>query len=80
MSTADVSHGHRIVAAVWSLVSLSGLFVTLKILARARRRMRWWWDDYLMFISWVRLVASRPRPIHFLEVLMRAASVDSCVL
>ncbi len=50
---ADVSHRHWILAALWPMVAVSGLFVGFKILARARRRMRWWWDDYLMLMSWV---------------------------
>jgi len=54
----DVSVGRRYIVAVWTMVAVSGVFISLKILARARRRMRLWWDDYLMVMSWVCVVAA----------------------
>ncbi|KAK3899960.1 hypothetical protein C8A05DRAFT_17683 [Staphylotrichum tortipilum] len=57
-TTADVSHGRRIVATLWPMVAVSGLVVALKILARGWRRMRWWWDDYLMLMSWLCLTVA----------------------
>jgi hypothetical protein len=35
------------------MVALSGAFISLRIVATTRRRMRLWWDDYLMLMSWV---------------------------
>jgi len=57
-STGDMSVKRPIVASLWSMVAVSGIFVLLKILARARRRMRWWWDDCLLLMAWVFMALS----------------------
>lgn len=63
MSTEDVSVERPIVASLWSMVGVSGVFVALKILARTRRRMRCWWDDYLMLMAWVPIILLLHRPL-----------------
>ncbi|KAK4095818.1 hypothetical protein N658DRAFT_459748, partial [Parathielavia hyrcaniae] len=53
MQAPDVSLRRQILAALWSMVAVSGAFISLKTVAKRRRRMRLWWDDYLMLISWL---------------------------
>jgi hypothetical protein len=53
VATDDVSLGRTWIVTLWIMVTGSGVFISFRILARARRRMRLWWDDYLMVMSWV---------------------------
>lgn len=49
----DVSLGQTWIVTLWIMVAGSGAFISFRILARAKRRMRLWWDDYLIVMAWV---------------------------
>lgn len=51
---ADVTAAPQILLALWSPLAVAGVLIALKLLARSRKRLRWWWDDYIMLLSWVR--------------------------
>lgn len=51
---ADVTTAPQILLALWSTLAVAGVFIALKLLARSRKRLRWWWDDYILLLSWVR--------------------------
>lgn len=38
----------------WVMTILSGTVVGLRIYNKFRRRMRLWWDDYIVIVAWVR--------------------------
>lgn len=37
----------------WVLTVLAGTVVGLRIYKKFSRRLRLWWDDYIMIVSWV---------------------------
>jgi len=45
--------GTRLVAAMWPLLALAGLFLGLRLYCKISRHNRLWWDDYLLIASWV---------------------------
>ncbi|KAK4150610.1 hypothetical protein C8A00DRAFT_17890 [Chaetomidium leptoderma] len=83
-ATDDAWLARDFLATLWSMVAVSGVFIALKLLARARKRMRWWWDDYLMLMSWLCLVIASAsltaaeshglgRHVQFLDSVARTA-------
>ncbi|KAH6843388.1 hypothetical protein B0I37DRAFT_418495 [Chaetomium sp. MPI-CAGE-AT-0009] len=53
MEPDDTTLAPRIFLVLWSLVALSGTFIALKLIARARKRLRWWWDDWMLLLAWL---------------------------
>ncbi|KAK3385828.1 hypothetical protein B0H63DRAFT_449829 [Podospora didyma] len=43
-------------AAIWTLVALATLFLALRIYCKIWRLRKLWWDDWVLFISWVCLI------------------------
>lgn len=39
--------------SIWALGALASTFLSLRIYCKLRRRRGLWWDDYLLFLSWV---------------------------
>lgn len=37
----------------WVMTILSGVVVGLRVYNKVRRRMRLWWDDYIVIVAWV---------------------------
>lgn len=37
----------------WVMTVLAGTVVGLRIYNKFRRRMRLWWDDYIVIVAWV---------------------------
>ncbi len=50
--------GPRLDAVNWSLTTLAAVFLVLRIYCKVSRRGRLWWDDGILVVSWVSLVAS----------------------
>jgi len=63
MESTDITRAPQIIIVVWSTLVLSGVLIVLKLLARARKRLRWWWDDYMMVLSWVSKLPSPVSPV-----------------
>jgi hypothetical protein len=42
-----------ILASIWAFFGVSGIFISLRIVARTRRGTPLWWDDFLILLSWV---------------------------
>jgi hypothetical protein len=53
--TSLVQAGHQLNAINWPLVTLSALFLSLRIFLKLRQQRPLWWDDYVLIISWVRV-------------------------
>ena len=51
--------GPTIIAVLWSLVAVSGLFVCLRIYCKRMTSKAMWWDDYILIAAW----ASLRRPL-----------------
>lgn len=43
----------KIDVLAWVMTVLSGTVVGLRIYNKFRRRMRLWWDDYIVIVAWV---------------------------
>ncbi|KAK4149363.1 hypothetical protein C8A00DRAFT_47010 [Chaetomidium leptoderma] len=50
--------GAIILAATWTLTSLSGLFLAVRIFCKLRTKRRLWWDDHVLVVSWLMLLVS----------------------
>lgn len=46
-------HGPRMLITTWSLVGLSGAFLTVRVICKLKTKRRLWWDDYVLILSWV---------------------------
>jgi hypothetical protein len=54
----------KLVISLWALVSISLVFVALRLLCKGRYSKGYCWDDYLLTAAWVSLVnAARKVPI-----------------
>lgn len=53
--------GPQMIAVVWVLVALSGIFLGLRIYCKFLKSRGLWWDDYLLIASWVSLCLRIPR-------------------
>lgn len=45
--------GPYMTAVLWSLTSVAGVFLALRIYCKKRRGTGLWWDDHLMVMAWV---------------------------
>jgi hypothetical protein len=50
--------GPLIVGVVWSLLILSGAFLSARLFAKRSRNVRLWWDDWVLIFAWVSLTIS----------------------
>lgn len=50
---AGQDNGPVIVGVTWFLCAFSGVFLGLRLYAKASRRQGLWWDDYILVFSWV---------------------------
>jgi hypothetical protein len=53
--------GPGVLVVIWTLTSLSGLFLAVRLACKSRSKRRLWWDDHVLSLSWVRLAVS-PSP------------------
>jgi hypothetical protein len=53
-NTAD--RGSLLVTVSWLLVTVSGIFLSLQIYCKFKRRRHLWWDDYILILSWLCLL------------------------
>ncbi|KAK8055205.1 hypothetical protein PG993_000432 [Apiospora rasikravindrae] len=52
------SHGPWMIWSSWALTGLASVFLGLRCYCRASRNKSLWWDDYVLILSWLFLVAS----------------------
>lgn len=52
-STADETRAPNLLASVWTLTALSLVFLALRYFCKFRRHNGFWWDDYILLVSWV---------------------------
>ena len=45
--------GQQMVAAIWTLVALATVFMALRFYCKIWRLRKLWWDDWVLFMSWV---------------------------
>ncbi|KAK4156797.1 putative integral membrane protein [Chaetomidium leptoderma] len=50
--------GVTIVSVLWTMITLSGLFVGLRLYSKLTRIRRLWWDDYFIIVAWILLLVS----------------------
>ncbi|PSN68609.1 hypothetical protein BS50DRAFT_599165 [Corynespora cassiicola Philippines] len=50
-------NGPVIVGVTWWLCFFSGAFLALRIYAKLSRRHELWWDDHILIVSWILLLA-----------------------
>ncbi|GAB1317108.1 hypothetical protein MFIFM68171_07318 [Madurella fahalii] len=55
---ASNPRGLTIVAVLWPMISLSGVFLGLRLYSKLTRSRGLWWDDHFIIASWVLLLAS----------------------
>jgi hypothetical protein len=51
--------GPGVLVVTWTLTSLSGLFLAVRLVCKSRSKRRLWWDDHVLSLSWVR---TKPLP------------------
>jgi hypothetical protein len=49
-------NGPKTLAVGWTLCSVAGIILGLRIYAKSSRHHGLWWDDYFLFASWVRIL------------------------
>jgi apolipoprotein N-acyltransferase len=49
-------HGPLLVSVPWLLVSISGVFLCLRIYCKFKRKRHLWWDDYVLIWAWLCLL------------------------
>ncbi|OIW32896.1 hypothetical protein CONLIGDRAFT_695133 [Coniochaeta ligniaria NRRL 30616] len=54
----DADQGPKILISTWTLVGLSFTFLVARLYCKARARRGLWWDDHVLIISWMCLLAS----------------------
>ncbi|CAG9955768.1 unnamed protein product [Clonostachys rosea f. rosea IK726] len=47
-----------VIPAIWSMVGITTAFFSSKIYTRITRSGQTWWDDYLLIIGWILLIAA----------------------
>ncbi|KAK1770050.1 hypothetical protein QBC33DRAFT_529996 [Phialemonium atrogriseum] len=55
-STADENRAPHLLASVWTLTALSLVFLALRYFCKFRRHNGFWWDDYILLVSWICLL------------------------
>jgi hypothetical protein len=50
------NRGPLLVAVSWVLVFASGVFLSLRIYCKFKRKRNLWWDDYILIFSWLCLL------------------------
>ncbi|KAI1472125.1 uncharacterized protein F4812DRAFT_205690 [Daldinia caldariorum] len=50
--------GHWVDAVIWVLVSLSTVFLGLRVFYKLKTSRGLWWDDWVLIVSWLVLIAS----------------------
>ncbi|KAK4119348.1 hypothetical protein N657DRAFT_659100 [Parathielavia appendiculata] len=57
----DLATNHRgviILAVLWPMITLSGVFLGLRLYSKLTRSRRLWWDDYCIIAAWILLLVS----------------------
>jgi hypothetical protein len=49
----DDDQGAKILVTTWTLTSLSGFFLAVRLACKLRTKRRFWWDDHVLALSWV---------------------------
>ncbi|KAI1799355.1 hypothetical protein F4811DRAFT_109772 [Daldinia bambusicola] len=57
-STLTPGAGHGVDAVIWVLVSLSTVFLGLRVFYKLKTGRGLWWDDWILTASWLVLIAS----------------------
>ncbi|KAK3946541.1 hypothetical protein QBC32DRAFT_272122 [Pseudoneurospora amorphoporcata] len=52
------NRGPEVSAGLWVLISISGLFLALRVYLKMYRLKGLWWDDYILACAWVTLTLS----------------------
>ncbi|KAM0277437.1 hypothetical protein ACHAQH_005801 [Verticillium albo-atrum] len=50
--------GPTVVASIWSMMAIATVFFALRIYCKTVRTRGMWWDDYIMLVAWLFLVAA----------------------
>ncbi len=45
--------GVTIIAVLWTMMALSGTFLSLRLYSKLTRSRSLWWDDYFIIVAWV---------------------------
>jgi hypothetical protein len=45
--------GVTIIAVLWTMTTLSGLFLGLRLYSKLARTRQLWWDDCVIIVAWV---------------------------
>jgi hypothetical protein len=45
--------GPTLLATIWTLIAISGIFLALRVYCRLSRARSLWWDDIILIASWV---------------------------
>jgi hypothetical protein len=71
VSNPDETHGPLMSVVTWSLLSVAGAFLTVRLLIR-KSQGKLWVDDCALVISWVRTTTSRGKEqlTHTVQVLL----------
>ncbi|KAK3934519.1 hypothetical protein QBC46DRAFT_427091 [Diplogelasinospora grovesii] len=57
MSDMGQNHGPQLNAVVWLMVAVSALFLMTRLYLKIRQKRGLWWDDYVLLLAWIALVA-----------------------
>lgn len=52
-SPSGESKGYETIVALWLLISLSGLFLALRLYCKFLKKRGLWWDDHVLVAAWV---------------------------
>jgi hypothetical protein len=69
-----LSRTNGLLAVDWSLVTASLLFVAARFYCKFSRRLRLWWDDLFVIISWV---SEEAHALISIELIVMVASGSS---
>ncbi|AEO65571.1 uncharacterized protein THITE_2112686 [Thermothielavioides terrestris NRRL 8126] len=58
MPIKDNPRGATILAVLWSMISLSAIFLGLRLYSKLARSRQLWWDDHIIVFSWIVLLVS----------------------
>ncbi|KAB5517438.1 hypothetical protein GE09DRAFT_1230796 [Coniochaeta sp. 2T2.1] len=54
----EADEGPKTSITIWALIAASGAFLIARLYCKLTRKRRLWWDDYVLVISWIFLLAS----------------------
>lgn len=60
VSFSDNPRGIAIIAALWTMIAVSAIFLGFRLYTKIHRGRRLWWDDYFLVIAWVTMDSPTP--------------------